>query len=79
MSKKADAQTPKIETGIPVPPRQNKHSYSAVMKEMKVGDSVLITNSTDRNQISSAASRVFGTGCSVTKKVEGGIRVWRTK
>ncbi len=63
-----------IEKGIPLPlsARCAGTSVMATFRAMKVGDSVLLPNK--NNSYTTLAPKKF-----ITRKVEGGTRVWRTK
>ena len=63
-----------IEKDIPIP-RVNSYPYS----ELEVGDSFLIEDKSIHNvcNMNTRASKKFGYTL-VARKVEGGIRVWRT-
>lgn len=66
-----------IDSNIPIPEKQKKSKYPLL--DMNVGESFLSNNS--YNAIQSACSRVKkDTGMKfMTRKDEGGIRVWRIK
>lgn len=67
-----------IERNIPIPPRtygSNSVKYAFAL-QMEVGDSVLVET---RRIASAVSNRLKLSGYKfVTRKVEGGIRVWRT-
>lgn len=69
---------PAIEKGVPIPPKGGGRPIVYPFAEMDVGDSVLITNKTQAhasatsNKVGGRLGRKF-----TTRKVEGGIRVWR--
>lgn len=74
-----DNNVPKIEKGIPIPEHYYVKGTSAVLKEMQVGDSILLEDGsiTVRNRWYQAALRE---GVRVTiRKQEGGSRLWRIK
>lgn len=63
----------RIDRGIPIPMRQNAR-YP--FREMRVGDSILLTG----NSAGLTGQWARSTGWKfTTRKVEGGVRVWRTK
>ncbi len=74
----------KIERGIPMPPARSKCT-SWPFADLKVGDSFLVpippgTHSIMQARVLQASRRHKANGeeyCS--RKVEGGVRVWRTK
>ena len=68
------ADVPPIERDVPVPPLI-RTGVTALMREMKVGDSRLISEVEWRGR--TIAYRVFGKGNFRTQKVRGGIRIWR--
>lgn len=67
-----------IERNIPIPPRMygSKSTKYAFALQMEVGDSVLVQT---RPIASAISNRLKISGYKfATRKVEGGIRVWRT-
>ena len=67
----------KIERNIPIPPRRyGKNDKYLFLLQMEIGDSVLA----ETRQLATAMSgRLKGAGYKfATRKVEGGVRVWRT-
>lgn len=71
-----------IEKNIPPPPKKNGHSGQRVTQKMEVGDSILIEGSQIKRLVAKAsaictAGKRFGDGKFSTRRVEGGIRVWR--
>lgn len=77
----------KIEKNIPLPEHQRGRRNGSgknqmILKSMEVGDSIFIKNG---NQVKVAnlfqvAAKSLGTGMKIaTRKVEGGVRVWRVK
>ena len=76
MSESEDEE-PKIEKGIPIPPRYNgEQRWTNLMSKMEPGDSFLVSFDEDRKAILMAARRA---GFNVlTRKMPGeGYRVWR--
>ncbi len=68
--------TPKIDKGIPIPERSAVGRWK-FMREMKPGDSFLVTNVSERASVGSAAHKC---GFKITTRKEGDtIRVWRVK
>ncbi len=68
-----------IDKGIPIPPISRKGSYTSVLRQMKVGDSVFIKDKTPSGlggTLSSLKPRKF-TSRKVTEKDTEGVRVWR--
>lgn len=63
----------KIEKGIPIP--SGNANVTATLRKLKVGDSVLLPSSFDRQY----AHQVLGKGNYTARKMEDGVRVWRTK
>ena len=78
MTKKSNGQ-PKIEKGIPVPPRAKRlHTgRAALLRSLNIGDSVLLEG--ERNNIVMGAQYALGVGNYACRKVDGGFRVWRIK
>lgn len=77
---------PKIEKGIPVPPRYTKPvtgKLYVILEKMEVKDSVMIPNGflasevKTRGNLSSYARKTKKNF--TIRKVEGGLRIWRTK
>lgn len=68
----------KIERGIPIPDHAGKKGYTALIRSLKKGDSVLlpiiIQNATSLCYQISADRELF-----TRRSVEGGTRVWRIK
>ena len=67
----------KIEKGIPIPLGGRKiHGFNAVLKKMKVGDSVVLPRST--SAANSLAKQALGTGNYTIRKIdESSCRVWK--
>ncbi len=63
----------KIDKGIPIPKKPGK--YQQLVSEMSKGDSVLITTTREKAGLTAAFKR-FGIKI-VTRKEEGGFRIWR--
>jgi hypothetical protein len=80
--KKKPVDSIKVESGIPLPPTNSTHQsgVSNTLRTMKIGESFLyrglpVTVRIIANRISKeAGGRKFA-----TRKVEGGLRVWRIK
>lgn len=70
----------KIDKGIAIPPRRERIGMAATLRRMEVGDSMLIAKEMcgDKN-IARMAGYALGIGCYVTRKVDGGVRIWRIK
>jgi hypothetical protein len=68
-----------IEKGVPIPPKTTtKGRRMNPIRELEVGDSVLIAGKYQENVASRAGRITRQTGRRfVTRKVEGGVRVWR--
>ena len=67
-----------IEKGVPMPERSSGWGkFGNTIREMEVGDSVLVTVQRDVANLMSSGKRI-GLGMS-SRKVEGGWRVWRIK
>ena len=66
----------KIEKNIPIPPRGNQKN-TVLFEKMEVGDSVLVENRQKSMSVANALNRKGRKA--VTRSVDGGIRVWRTK
>jgi hypothetical protein len=67
-----------IDKGIPMPEeRSGWGKFGNTIREMEVGDSVLVTEQRDVPNLQASAKRI---GLRMTsRKVEGGWRVWRIK
>ena len=67
-----------IDKGIPMPERRSGWGkFGNTVREMEVGDSVLVTERGDVPNLQASARRI---GLRMTsRKVEGGWRVWRVK
>lgn len=69
----------KIDKGIPIPESGIvRKGHAEILRRMNVGDSILMPiphGHTARN----AAMYALGKGNFVTRKVDGGFRIWRTK
>lgn len=67
-----------IDKGIPMPEqRSGWGKFGNTIREMEVGDSVLVTEQRDVANLMSSGKRI-GLGMS-SRKVENGWRVWRIK
>ena len=65
-----------IEKGIPLPEREEPSEKYNVIKDMEVGDSILVKNASQKQRV---AARL-GSGKYTTRSNEDGtIRIWRTK
>lgn len=68
----------KIDKGIPVPPRRNANGYTALIRSLKKGDSVLLPV-----KIQTAVSlcyQISDDRSMYTRRSEGtSVRVWRVK
>lgn len=68
----------KIEKDVPLPPRSSGDSKKSVLWRMSVGDSVLVTDASQSVVAARAKSVANRSGYKfATRKVEGGVRVWR--
>ena len=68
-----------IEKGIPIPQAKTRNSkYKNTIMKMDIGDSFLLENATEieRSRFIQASRRYMPRQF-VSRKVEGGIRVWR--
>jgi hypothetical protein len=74
--KRRDNGAYKIDKDIPVPPRKGRGSLMALMRTMKVGESVFVPNQKTGNH---TAWLVFGKGNYTTRVEKAGVRVWRIK
>lgn len=68
----------KIEKDIPIPTGGKSSGTAAQLRAMNIGDSVFFANKTP-SELSSTCSGALGRGNYVSRTVEGGARVWRTK
>jgi hypothetical protein len=68
----------KIESGVPIPPRESGGKWRMLIWGMNVGDSFLVPTNGERCAVISAAIQL---SISVTtRKVNGeGYRIWRLK
>ena len=67
----------KIEKGIPIPPKANGTGATAVIRSLKVGESVELPN---RNKsVTQLAHQIYGKGHVVVRATEKGCRIWRIK
>lgn len=81
MAKANNSNVFKIEDGIPIPGRGRRSGFSEVVRQLAVGQSVLV-GGPQRNiaaQAASVALRAMDGRKYLTRKAEGGIRVWRTQ
>lgn len=67
----------KIEKGIPVPPKGGKSGMCAVLRQLGVGDSILVHGS--RSTAANVSQHILGAGNYTCRKDGDGFRVWRTK
>ena len=69
----------KIEKGIPIPDSRHVAGFSAMLRKLKPGDSILRTGIICGGQVTGNIGKVSKqTGFKfTTRKVEGGVRVWR--
>jgi len=72
----------KVESNVPMPPRQNHRNPKYPLKEMKVGDSFLIPGKAEKQGAISgymtARQRELGMKFA-TRKEGNDLRVWRTE
>lgn len=68
---------PKIESGIPIPPKKIGKGIANLLRKMNVGDSVVLIG--QRSSISNSAQYALGVGNYTTRVEADGVRVWRTK
>lgn len=74
-----NGKMPEIERGIPIPPRRRKGGgIIALLREMKVNDSIYVTTEQHRNPARSA-SYALGVSNYTVRKEGSGIRIWRIK
>jgi hypothetical protein len=64
----------KIESGIPIPQRHG--AIAAIVRQMKVGDSVALASTEKANSFRTAAARA-GVKITVRKLQDGTFRGWR--
>lgn len=67
----------KIETGVPIPARGNDHEVIALMKKMKIGDSILLPRY-PQGPIYIYASAA-GIKITLRKASDSESRIWRIK
>jgi hypothetical protein len=68
-----------IEDGIPMPTPKGGGGMRAALRKLKAGQSILFPEDSSENSVSASAHQILGQGNYACRKVEGGIRVWRTK
>lgn len=69
-----------IEKNVPIPKHrgEGRGRILELLKTMEVGDSVVVDVSESQKGNSVSYAQQFGIKC-VTKKVEGGFRIWRVQ
>jgi len=69
-----------IDKNVPLPDRVAQGSMADHYRNMEVGDSIFLPDADKRcnNMTSAAAIATKGVGKFMRRKVEGGIRMWRT-
>ena len=67
----------KIEKGVPLPDIKLPRKWANLLKQMVIGDSVLVGTRNDTTAFHMAAKALNMK--SVARAVEGGFRVWRVK
>lgn len=69
-----------IEKGVPVPEQTGRgRSLKYPFPDMEIGDSILTETRSAFHAASNWASRQKNGWKFISKKVEGGFRIWRTK
>lgn len=70
----------KIDKGVP-PPNGGlpRGGLWALMRQMKVGDSILVPGEFQPHNVRMAAQQCFGSRNYSTRPEPGGLRVWRLK
>jgi len=70
----------KIEKNVTMP-HERLGQWSAIVKQMKVGDSILVDTASEAAALVNTINRLLakkGYSCAARRRVEGGVRVWRT-
>ena len=67
----------KIESGVEIPRPNHRGKWKNLVKEMRVGDSVLVDGQSPRLSLVAALKKAGFKG--VSRQTDGGIRVWKTK
>lgn len=79
MAKRKKSAAPEIEKGIPIPPKR-KGGVPGLWASMEVGDSVLLEGASQNQATGRFAPTAKRKGWKfITRKVDGGVRVWRVK
>lgn len=65
----------KIEKDVPVPSKVPHTGFTALLRALAIGDSVLLP--TYPEKANTVAYRVFGKGHYRSQKEQGGTRIWR--
>ena len=65
-----------VESGVPIPPARLGSGLYALIRTMNVGDSILFPAAVSRKVVKDFTD---GGWELVTRKVDGGHRLWRTK
>jgi hypothetical protein len=65
----------RIEAGVPVPPRRYGKGYTAALRRLQVGQSVLLPRG--RKGLYTLIEEAGLKGKATARQVSGGVRVWR--
>jgi len=68
-----------IEHNIPIPSGKSTTGYSYTLRQLKVGDSVVLPIMSSTAASNYARHAFGGSGHAACRKVEGGTRIWRIK
>ena len=77
MKKASATGLPKIESGIPIPER-NERGLTDLIRQMKIGYSALFCGD-DAHARFHATAKQIGMSVMVRKQPDGRVRVWRVK
>jgi len=67
-----------VEKNIPIPPTRKKGKWKEVVSIMEIGDSVLVKNRLQACCLITSARSHHPDMKFTTRKIDEGIRVWRT-
>lgn len=69
----------KIESGIPIPPRQAQGFWAKTLLDMKEGDSFVVETRRERDSVLNCSKRTAGVPVTTRKLNGAGYRIWRIK
>lgn len=69
----------KVETGVPIPPKERKRrGYADALRALKKGQCILLPKSKKATTVGVVAAHIFGAGNYAVRSMKDGVRVWRT-